>query len=811
MATNWDEEIRWIRLKSGLRTSFACSIVGFTSLYGPALVRGLLSYSAFSYATVILIVPDANLGDGLRGFLDVTYSTILVLFISILSLRLVDPSRFSPPVAATMVTLTSFVVALPKSTRLLSKRIAFGQLVIVYVGAAIERERTEVLLHPVRVASSTMLGAAASLMSLSLPLPRLACMEIRRTCLLYADNASKRFNLYQEAFSARGGATPQDLLSQASSLSAIAKKLVSFIQQQKDGMLWERPDIRFLKPGHMEFEKRITEVELPLRGMEMALASSPSLLARIGHDELKDILNLVKLYKVQRLRQLKLVESFDATPSPLEKEKYVQKHLHNFTAAPPSDEQLPTLFFIFCVQLLQHDLPLSSKPIQNETPNSGGGKFRGYLRNIWQNTQNIRPSSESLAFAAKCSLTLGLAVLLGVLYNVEQGYWSGLIVAISFVTGRHSTFMTANARAQGTAIGSLYGVICYFIFKNVADLQFLPILPWIVVTSFLRHSRLYGESASISASIAALLILGRKHYGQPNNFAIMRAAEAAIGLICFAMVEFLFKPVRASTLAKIEMSLSCRKLKDCVESAVFCSSNMQAAAFRDFWEKQRRLKSQIATYRGRLSEAEVEPNFWFIPCPLPSYRKMLELLENTADVLQLVGMEMEILWKLSQNLGFEWGAIQDPIREDLEVVKKDLISTIECLEEVTSIKSLPELEKELQKRNVKCETGTEKATTLTTSPSLSVDNAEAGKTTSSFLGRLHPLVRSIQEHEGDEMHKSQMVLCIGSINFCLNKQVEGIRLLEDAVREIIQKENPSFHVSLSEISRKVCILKMANH
>lgn len=57
------------------------------------------------------------------------------------------------------------------------KRIAFGQFVILYVGTAIhcstsqaDRGQDEVvLMHPIQVASSTMLGALASVLAVLFP------------------------------------------------------------------------------------------------------------------------------------------------------------------------------------------------------------------------------------------------------------------------------------------------------------------------------------------------------------------------------------------------------------------------------------------------------------------------------------------------------------------------------------------------------------------------------------------------------------------------------------------------------------------
>lgn len=47
---------------------------------------------------------------------------------------------------------------------------------------------------------------------------------------------------------------------------------------------------------------------------------------------------------------------------------------------------------------------------------------------------------------------------------------------------------------------------------------------------------MYGQAGGISAAVGALLILGRKNYGPPIDFAIARITEAVIGIICFITV-----------------------------------------------------------------------------------------------------------------------------------------------------------------------------------------------------------------------------------------------------------------------------------
>lgn len=194
--------------------------------------------------------------------------------------------------------------------------------------------------------------------------------------------------------------------------------------------------------------------------------------------------------------------------------------------------------------------------------------------------------NERLLFASKCSLSLGLAVLIGLTFNKENGYWSGLTIAISFTTGRQAIFTVANARAQGTAIGSVYGVLGSFVFKKFAQIRFVALIPWIIFTSFLRHNRMYGQAGGISAVIGALLILGRNNYGPPNEFAIERLTEAIIGLCCFILVELLFQPTRASTIVKRHLSLGLDALQECITQIIIYSKekeqkSMDLQAFKE--------------------------------------------------------------------------------------------------------------------------------------------------------------------------------------------------------------------------------------
>jgi hypothetical protein len=170
-------------------------IVDYTTLYGPTSLRKLLTYPAYSYLTTILIVLEATLEDSLIGFWHALYASIQVVILSTISLWVIGPARLNYAVAtafygnyilaAAGVALSAFVVALPKSTPLQSKQIAFGQLVIVYVGTVVHGAQTGVVMHPVHVASNTILGALASVLAMLLPYPKLAFHKVYHGLYIY--------------------------------------------------------------------------------------------------------------------------------------------------------------------------------------------------------------------------------------------------------------------------------------------------------------------------------------------------------------------------------------------------------------------------------------------------------------------------------------------------------------------------------------------------------------------------------------------------------------------------------------------------
>lgn len=519
--------------------------------------------------------------------------------------------------------------------------------------------------------------------------------------------------------------------------------------------------MRFLKPKRSDPGEKLKEMDMPIQGMEWALTNCTSFPVRMMDEELVNVLQIEKKQIALKLEQAMRSVPFDAATTPDMKGENTDRSLWTQKAISTNHEDLSSFFFLYCMELLQDGL-----------------------------------------FAIKCSLSLGLAVLFGLIYNKENGYWSGLTIAISFVTGRQATFMVANARAQGTAMGSVYGILCCFIFKKLTDLRFLLLLPWIIFTSFLRHSRMYGQAGGIAAVIGASLILGRKNYGTPSEFAIARTAEATIGLICFVAVEILFHPSRSATLAKTELSRTLRALQDCFK--VISLHTDQKENLRELMrEKQKQLRYHVRELQNFIAEAELEPNFWFLPFHCGCYNKLLISICKMTDLLHFTIHLIGFLSAASQMLGVTWEEIQEQIKNVLEHLVDKTGSLSKCLDKVLLVKSLEEIEKQLQMESVSQDLELGKSPNADVCTRLGYEETSISEIGKCFLQYTIRVADKTECNEVEEMLKSQMVLCLSSLGYCLNDLKREATETEKEIAELLKWENPTRHVNFPELLSKL--------
>ncbi|CAN6576386.1 unnamed protein product [Malus baccata var. baccata] len=799
--TSWTCAVWFLRLRAAFQTILACTIVYTTTLYGPQPLRRLVAYPGYSYLTTILILSDATLGEALRGFWHTLYGCIQVLILTLLSLRLIGPAHLSYFVSALAVALCTFVVALPGSTHLMSKRIAFGQIVIVYVGTAIHCAEADelVLMRPIQVCLSTVLGASASVGAMLFPnlffyrkpslaavlSPYLAYHEVRQMCQKYAENARKRFNFYLDAILSQDSSAALDFILQAKPLAEAGEKLLRSIEHKQEALLWEKPTIRnILNPSRFYVREKLQEVELPLRGIAIASTSCPSfpvaMMKKLQADSLHDLKRRIH-------DQLEQLERFAPFYTRKKKERSLKEAFWPLETI--FHEDLLAFFLVDCLKLLQENTEAieECKRESSNTESSGGSQIK------WScDILCIKPSKTSLYFAVKCSLSLGLAVLLGLLFNEREACWAGLIIAISFVRGRQATFTVANARAQSTAMGSIYGILCCFIFKEVEDLSFLPLLPWLVFTSFLRHSRMYGQAGGISAAVGALLILGRKDYGPPIDFAIARITGAVIGLICFVTIEILTSPGSAATLAKLKLSLGLGSLQACIEDLVLFD-NQIASMSPKLRQKQSKLKSHVKKLEKFIEEAQLEPNFWFIPFNGACYGKLLRSLSNMENLSLFMSNIIESLSLVLQCFDLDLEELRKPMKgfeKDLEIFKKKVGKSLHCLQELASKNSVAVHNKH------DIEFGT--SARENDSSGLDSEKEETESIVDSFLQNSNELSEKIAAMTGliedHQKLRGQVTVCLGGLGFCISSLLREVKEMEKEFQELIKLEHPSSHV-----------------
>ncbi|GFP98082.1 hypothetical protein PHJA_001952300 [Phtheirospermum japonicum] len=473
----------------------------------------------------------------------------------------------------------------------------------------------------------------------------------------------------------------------------------------------------------------------------------------------------------------------------MENKKFLQTLQTNTRITP---KYLPSLFFVFCLKLLIQTKSSSKHALNHDSPK----KF--VLSKIWQNSVNTI-SKKRLMPAFKCALSLGFAVLFGSIYSKENAIWSGLPVAISFASAREATFKVANIKAQGTVLGTVYGVIGCFVFEKYVKIRFISLLPWFIFCSFLRQSKMYGQAGGVSAVIGAVLILGRKDFGTPSDFAIARIVETFIGLSCSIMVDILLQPTRASVLVKSQLSKTLRALRECVGSIKITGSSSGKLVILE--ESLNKLKHNLNELGKLIEEADVEPDFWFLPFHSSCYGKLRVSFSRMVDFLVFGGHAIRLLEKKSEKMESKiWKEAVVKLESDLKVLRDAVCSGIKCFEEVSLVKSLAVLEREYEKRksDVDLEMGKSEIVCVNQRSGF-FDDDEMKESEISFLEKLSGIVGDITKEEV----KNEVILSLSSLVFCMDGLLRESKEIEKGIKEILQWENPSVQVDLHGIVCKM--------
>ncbi|XP_027083782.2 uncharacterized protein [Coffea arabica] len=781
-------------IASAFRTALACTIIGCITLFDPPSFKHQIAFPAFSYVTAILLVTDATVEDTFRGCWHALYASVFGVCPAILSLWLMGPAQLTICTTPVAVALSAFVVVLPENSHLISKRIALGQIVVVYVLAFINGPKTDPILHPIHVLASTAIGAVACVLASLLPYPSLACYEVKKKFKLYTKNASERVGVLMKAFSAQDETSAQALILQSKSLARTGTKLLRSIKSKQESMLWGRVPVKFLKPYCTNPGQILQEIETPLRGMEIALSNGT-----VPFPERKDDLAGIEELISRHIKSMPLTV-------PEANAENVAESLQTLRTVPTDHRQLPSIFFLFCLKLLQAKLATTSAISSIKEGSTDPGKQeKWFFIRIWRSlSTNINKSRLMPAF--KCSLSLGLAVFFGSLYSKENGFWAGLPVAISLASAREPAFKVANVKAQGTVLGMVYGVFGCFIFGKYVPIQLLSLLPWFIFCSFLRRSHMYGQAGGISAVIGAVLLLGRKDFGPPSEFAIARITETFIGISCSIVVELVLQPTRAFALAKVQLSKNFKVMRNSIGAISLTASeaNLQ--------ESLKKVKLQVNELGKFIGEAEVEPNFWFLPFYSACYSKLSVSLSEMVEFLHFITHAIQFLHQESGRMDTNlWKESMSKINADLKIFKEIVDSSIKCFEEVSLVKSLVLLDKEMERKNISLDLESGKSPKIPSTMKLpgSEEEVTIEKTLSYYLQHCNEFLEAIHADKGEKELKSRIALILSCIGFCMSGLVRETREIEKAIKELVQWENPSSLVNLHDISSKIHALAAA--
>lgn len=520
----------------------------------------------------------------------------------------------------------------------------------------------------------------------------------------------------------------------------------------------------------------LQSIEMPLKGMEIALTSSDSVPIK-SFSMQQDLESNLSILRDQI--SLKLLKPNNCHDEKLPLKKTFQNVVATLVQNPCD---LSTLFFLFCMSLLLRKPPCtipadgSKEKVTPTATEPDSDSFSEEPDQVPRDKSKPRFSfklhKQRVIASLKCSLALSLAVVLGMLFSKDNAFWSGLTVAITFTPQRESTFTFANLRAQGTLLGSIYGVFGSSISEHLMELRFLVLLPWIIFTGFLRNSRMYGQAGSIAAILSAIFILGRRNYGSPAEFSITRLCETFIGLSCSIFVELILQRTRASTLAREQLCQSLATLRKCIGSM----------------EGDKKLRDQVGVLKQCITEANAEPNLWFLPLNAANFLNLHESLSKMVDFMYFIGQGLE---KISLDFDGIEEPLMDEIKEringDIEKFKEAACASIKCLEVVCSLNNSRPHDIELE-------------------------IVEQGLSEFGLLSNIHEQFEKIEMEvmETFQMErlssweiKGELVLSVGCIGFCLRELMKEIKEMEKGVIALIQWENPGRNINLNEVYCKL--------
>ncbi|KAH7421013.1 hypothetical protein KP509_13G036300 [Ceratopteris richardii] len=398
-----------------------------------------------------------------------------------------------------------------------------------------------------------------------------------------------------------------------------------------------------------------------------------------------------------------------------------------------------------------------------------------------------------LQTAVKISLAMGLAAFLGSWFQKSKGYWADIMLGLGFTgASTGSSFKVATQRAQGTVAGSIYGFLAIIATANFPLLRWILLIPWAILTSFLRETKTFGFSGAICAFVGAVVILTHNDKDlSDQSFTIVRIVEAFIGMSSFIIVELLVMPRRAAGIVKFELISGMRKLKSYLEQAFLILSesrceNCYKLTVLELRTQEVAVREVTTRMQDLIKEAVEEPQLWYSVFPAIIYSKLTITQNRVVDFMHICVCALETIVETFGNADILEEAVQSGITENMNVICRSR----NFKNKVNDKEKLGKWKKRMMTRD--------EAQVASPNYMLQMRSSMKPNYFRELFEKSYGVLTTWFLHECTDIDgkkhmediKNALLLCVGTLEFSFCKLLQEASDLENGVRELLQFESP---------------------
>lgn len=170
----------------------------------------------------------------------------------------------------------------------------------------------------------------------------------------------------------------------------------------------------------------------------------------------------------------------------------------------------------------------------------------------------------------------------------------------------------------------------------------------------------------------------------------------------------------------------------------------------------------------------------------------LSILDNT---LQVGAYALKFLKQEFRKSEASWREHVSVLEGEIGYFKEHVSSKVKVFEQITRMKSFGFLEKELEKNNITCNCDIEMGRSAKSGICMFSSGLGHGDVAEEVIGSYLQCSRNVVDElyggEGEKEVMSDVYLCLSALGFCLSILLRETMEIEEAIRELVQWENPS--------------------